>query len=330
MQITLDPKSWQLFAWQAAVVAALVAAIAALVKGFWALWQQRKELRWKQAELARALTDKWFSWQGSNVALRMVDEGAGSYTVDGYGTSEVYPASDIPRALAVVGSRENWQSVSNTDTDRLIRKSFDVLLYSFERVQHSVQIGVAQREDFAAPAEYYVKQLSRFYFPIATYLEYVGFARAKEFLESFKTWADVGRCGERLATLRARLTPAFAPDTAYSGTVVGGLGSAASAGHCAVVAAIVQAELGGLLLSTHVDGEEHWFNRVSAGNLWFDVDLTGDQFGRAEIQAGLPDQLYPSAVERSLGELQPEARDRAHRLARRAGLRKIAQRLGKR
>ena len=96
MQSTTDP-AWQILSWKAAVGAALVAALAAVAKGFWALWQQRKELRWKQAELARELVDKWFSWTGSSNALRMVDEGAGEYSIDGYGTHNVVPGADIPR-----------------------------------------------------------------------------------------------------------------------------------------------------------------------------------------------------------------------------------------
>jgi hypothetical protein len=325
MQPSTD-LTWQIFSWKAAVGAALVAVLAALAKGIWALWQQRQELRWKQAELARELMDKWFSWAGSNNALRMVDEGAGEYSVEGYGTHQVDPSVDIPRALAVTGSRDNWQSVSNSELDRLVRKSFDVLLYCFERVEHSIQIGVVKRGDVAVPAEYYVKQLARFYAPIATYMEHVEFPRARQFLERFSGWNSAANRHERLVSLRQQLDKAFAEDTAYPGTIASGETTTASAGHCAVVAAIVQQEFGGQMLSTHVDGEEHWFNRITSVGTPIDVDLTGDQFGGPKVQVGLPGYLYPNAIERPFDHLQHEALVRAQRLADRAGLGRIAQR----
>ncbi|HEU4648848.1 MAG TPA: hypothetical protein VFS33_07275 [Gemmatimonadales bacterium] len=328
MQAAPDP-TWQTLSWQAAVVAALVAALAAVVKGFWALGQQRRELRWKQAELARELVDKWFEWEASNNALRMVDEGLGSYTVDGYGTHQIDPQVDIPRALAVVGSRDDWQPASNTDADRMIRKCFDVLFYCLERVQHSVQIGVVKRDDVVVPAEYYVRQLARFYTPIAAYMDYVDFPRAKKFLCSFKAWSEVAKSHERLLALRARLNPAFAPDTAYPGASASSQPGAGSTGHCAAVAAIVQAEFGGRLLQTFVNGEEHWFNRVSIGDARFDIDLTGDQFGGPEVHVGPPGRLYPHSLERTINDLHAETLDRARRLAARAKLRKVARRLGR-
>lgn len=326
MQLNPDP-TWQILAWKAAVGGALIAALAALVKGFWALWQQKRELRWKQAELARELMDKWFSWEGSNNALQMIDEGPGDYTIKGYGTHRVDPSVDIPRALAVSGSGENWQSVSGSEVDKLVRKSFDVLLYSFERMEHSIRIGVVKRTDVAVPAEYYVKQLARFYLPVSVYMEHVGFQRAPQFLDRFSSWREAAKSHKSLANLRRQLDGAFTEDTAYPGTVASGQLSTASAGHCAVVAAIVQQQFGGDMFSTYVDGEEHWFNRISVGGMQVDVDLTGDQFGKPSVQIGTAGSLYPGATKRLFADLQHEALLRAKRLAERTGLRRVARRL---
>jgi hypothetical protein len=124
----------------------------------------------------------------------------------------------------------------------------------------------------------------------------------------------------RLQAERCRLETAFAPDTAYLGRE----GATPSTGHCAAVAAIVQLQLGGDLLSTIIDGEPHWYNRVFCDRSRWDVDLTGDQFGRPPIQAVAAGDLYHPSLLRSAADLTPEALVRASRLADRAGLPAIA------
>lgn len=127
---------------------------------------------------------------------------------------------------------------------------------------------------------------------------------------------------EELQRLRARLEPVFAPDTAFPGSKLG----IRSAGHCAVVAAIVQESLGGALLSAEVDHEQHWFNRIETTAGVVDVDLTGDQFGLPPLQIAPSGKLYRGAVAKDLTDLLPEAIERANRLCLRAGFTRAAGR----
>src|SRR5688500_12788561 len=94
---------------------------------------------------------------------------------------------------------------------------------------------------------------------------------------------------DTMRELRRRLDGAFRPDTASEGFP----GTTPSTGHCAAVAAIVHELVGGEMVSTLVQGHSHWINRLDCGGERIDVDLTGDQFGRAPIQVGRPDELYP-------------------------------------
>ncbi|OGB47762.1 MAG: hypothetical protein A3F76_08275 [Burkholderiales bacterium RIFCSPLOWO2_12_FULL_65_40] len=110
--------------------------------------------------------------------------------------------------------------------------------------------------------------------------------------------------------IRRRLR--FAPDTAAPGTTGGG-----SAGHCAAAAVIVRSELGGDFVSVRVDGRSHWYNRVGG----FDIDVTGDQFGRHAVQVGA--NLYPGSRVRHPSELTSETLWRARELARRSGFRAL-------
>ncbi len=122
-----------------------------------------------------------------------------------------------------------------------------------------------------------------------------------------------------LVGIRRTLVKHFAPDTAYPGTQ----SSIPSAGHCAIVAAIAALEIGAGLASTSVQGVRHWINRVSDGNLFWDVDLTGDQFGLPEIQFAEAGKLYPEVRDESMTALKPETLQRALKLAQRAGLRDV-------
>lgn len=127
-----------------------------------------------------------------------------------------------------------------------------------------------------------------------------------------------------LAQLRARLEPFFESDTAAPGTE----SSIPSAGHCAAVSAIVQAELGGDFVSAVVAGRSHWFNRLEVGRRRFDADLTGDQFsGNQPVRIVPAGELYGPARVRSADQLNGETLRRAVRLAKRAGLTAAARKL---
>jgi hypothetical protein len=93
-----------------------------------------------------------------------------------------------------------------------------------------------------------------------------------------------------------------------------------SRGQCAVTALIVKAEFGGVLVSTVVNGESHWFNRVTLRSGTYDLDLTGDQFGLPAVQCATAGSLYASARERSPSEVFAETFLRACQLALRAGM----------
>ncbi len=113
----------------------------------------------------------------------------------------------------------------------------------------------------------------------------------------------------RLKWLRERLDQVFSPDTAVPGSKT----YPPSSGHCAAVALIVQALFGGELVSTRLEGESHWFNRVDGQ----DIDLTGDQFGYPPVQ--MDTNLYPDTRVRRDDEVRHETFVRAFRLTVRAG-----------
>jgi hypothetical protein len=119
-----------------------------------------------------------------------------------------------------------------------------------------------------------------------------------------------------LHSVREALQKVFSSDTSFPGTAY----ICPSAGQCAAVAAIIYKEFGGNLVSAKVGNESHWFNRIPIRDKWFDIDLTGDQFGRPPIQVVVAGTLYPRTKLRHPDELNQETLERSLTLARRARL----------
>ena len=121
---------------------------------------------------------------------------------------------------------------------------------------------------------------------------------------------------QTLAEIRARLEPSFSPELAKGGLS----GRTPSAGHCAAVSLIIRDLLGGELVSSVVNGESHWFNRLSTSDGPIDVDITADQFGLDPVRVAEAGKLYSSTRLRFDSEIAPETLRRSELLRDRAGL----------
>lgn len=92
----------------------------------------------------------------------------------------------------------------------------------------------------------------------------------------------------QLQPLRSALEDVFACDTAYGDCRP----DHPSSGHCFLAAMMVQDLLGGEIIAGHVDSIPHYWTRVPIPNArggdsgkFLDVDITGDQFDKAAVQA---------------------------------------------
>lgn len=122
---------------------------------------------------------------------------------------------------------------------------------------------------------------------------------------------DATNLKEKLGFFREAFEKAWCDETALPGS----LSDAISCGQCASTSIVLQQFLGGELVSTKVDGISHWFNRIKYTKE-YDVDITGDQFGRPAIQIAAPGLLYPSSRIRHEYEINSETIARARILFR--------------
>jgi hypothetical protein len=115
--------------------------------------------------------------------------------------------------------------------------------------------------------------------------------------------------------VRGQLDVGFDSQTAAPGTNRIEL----SSGQCAAAAIILQSVIGGNFVSAKVASVSHWFNRVARQAQFFDIDITGDQFGFPAVRIAPAGTLYEGTRVRDRTELNANTIQRARRLAARTG-----------
>ena len=173
---------WELRSFKATVAATLITLGSAVVTVGFAVWQWRKDYRWKQAELARELLDEIFDYAPSNDALRMVDG-------EEFYRDEEDHSFNINMNLVRQALPKPW-SDSKVGPDVYVRWCFDALFYYLERIEQSVQIKLVRIEDLAGSTSYYITLMARDKKIFTDYAELIGFHRAVAFLNRFPEWRD--------------------------------------------------------------------------------------------------------------------------------------------
>ena len=74
------------------------------------------------------------------------------------------------------------------------------------------------------------------------------------------------------------------------------------------------------MVSSIINGESHWFNRLNSDQGWLDVDLTADQFGGDSVLVRPLGTLYNDSKDRSPDDLNLETLRRAQVLADKANI----------
>ncbi len=170
---------FQIFAWIVAIVGGLIAA-------FKAIAESRRNLRWKQAEMAKTCLDEIWGNPLALAALRMLDWTGLSFPLpDEEGRTKPISHEQRRASLRVVNTQ-----FPPGDPGPFIRDAYDCLFDGFERLEHFVRIKLIRFEDVEPRLRYYVGKLaSADERPVAeTFLSTYGFNLARCFLERFDSW----------------------------------------------------------------------------------------------------------------------------------------------
>ena len=166
---------FQILAW----IATVVAAIAAIL-------QWRKNLRWKQAEMAKTCLDEIWNDPLAFAALKMLDWTGLSFRLpDDSGHTPQISHEQRRTSLRVANTQ-----FPPGDPGPFIRDAYDRLFDGFERLEHFLRIKLIRFDDVEPRVRYYVGKLSTAgERPVAeTFLTVYDFKLALCFLERFASW----------------------------------------------------------------------------------------------------------------------------------------------
>lgn len=162
----------------------ILVGVAGLVAAFKAIMEWRKNLRWRQAEMAKTCLDD--IWGGSaHAALKMLDWTGLLFKLPDGGSTAQIDHEQRRIALRIVET-----VFPPDDPGPFIRDAFDALFDGFERLEHFIRIKLIRFEDVEPPFRYYVGKLAspEEHQVIEAYLNEYGFELATSFLDRFTSW----------------------------------------------------------------------------------------------------------------------------------------------
>ena len=163
------PSLWQVINWQTTILFGFIASILSLFQAIFNSVQKFKELRWNKAQLATTLTDSVYNDILAHDALKMIDGSKKVFSDKNFRID----FTDVKNALL-----ENDQFGKSI----YIRECFDTLFYYFERIEHSIKVGVVKIEDINAYFAYYLVQIKSKSEVLIQYAEAIKYENAVDFM----------------------------------------------------------------------------------------------------------------------------------------------------
>ena len=168
------------------IVAAIVTAVLGIIQLDRAVDQYAEDLRWKQASLAREMTNKMVEDEGWQ-AVEMLDwEETGSQFEIEKGQKAAIKASDVSSALDTSKKEKDL-----TKKDRFIRYRFDRLFFLVSQLQSAVSSKLVRLDDVRFPLAWYAKnRICRQKAIFEKYMEQNAAPETLQFFRSLREWTD--------------------------------------------------------------------------------------------------------------------------------------------
>ena len=168
---TADPNAYQVLAWAAAGVGAVIAAIQLLFN----LIRESRTRRQDQARFGYELLDALFDDPAGEV-LHKLDRG--TWDTDPKSKDAKF-VSAFQQAFSSGRSSQDWAVID-------ARLEFDRVLYYLDRVQHAVDAKLTRLDDVRAPLRWYAQLLAPYHAGIQAYARSVHYNRAVRLLDQLR------------------------------------------------------------------------------------------------------------------------------------------------
>ncbi len=149
-------KDWfEVMTWAIAAIGGLIAAFKAIYEMQQNRKQRIKELRWRQASVAKTILDEMFSHKQSGNAVLMLDwnEDKRQYQIMDGGNEEI-SYDEVIAALC------KTQLAALNNKERYVRECFDYFFYLLDRIEHNIEIELINFADVESPLQPYVKKIN--------------------------------------------------------------------------------------------------------------------------------------------------------------------------
>jgi len=130
--------------------------------------QRDRDLRWKQVEAGKTLTDELLRDPEAYAALQIIDFSGRTFEIPPKRNSEPITHDDVRASF------NTSADASPTDKQLYVRDCFDKLFFHLARCEHHINSTLVVYDDVAFPLEYYVPRLAAFRPEVDEYSRPVG------------------------------------------------------------------------------------------------------------------------------------------------------------
>jgi hypothetical protein len=177
------PHTFQLIAWQAAIIGSIIGSILGVIQLIFSLLKQHRDTRIERAKFGYELLDEVLKNEWSSELLNALDS---SLQDRGRRKSKMtHLADDFARWF------RDKESLPKDRKDDVFTH-LDWLLYFYDRFEHAIEGGLTTFDNVRTPTAYYVGILAKYKPGLVPYIKEVGYSRVLTFLDRFrKEWHDV-------------------------------------------------------------------------------------------------------------------------------------------
>lgn len=143
----------------ASQAARLLAGLATLAGGFFALWRWTVDQRWKRVQYAQQLLDKFFDKANTKIALRMLDV-QGKTKIPLCGTTSRTKTINLDGAMIKKSLRTLEQQQRFGEPYFSIRMTFDEFFTDLAMFQHHIDAGLIKLKDVRPHLRYWIKSIN--------------------------------------------------------------------------------------------------------------------------------------------------------------------------
>ena len=179
-------KDWfEVIAWVVGIAGGIVGLARLVAENRLGRRQREKEQRWRMAGAANDLLASFYADPVFRNAMLMLDW-------------DDRPFEVAPGVVVTISRADLWKALERPplpfDAKNLfIRTAMDRMFEAFDRIGHSISVGVMTGDDIHYAFEFFIRVLAQQRTIVELYMKELGFEQALEFFNSSRAWNPAAR-----------------------------------------------------------------------------------------------------------------------------------------